>query len=123
MRATQRRHHVVAREPLPLDSTHRDMRSGGLRATIFGVSDGLVSNVSLVLGTAAAHPGAGVVRLAGLAGLVGGAFSMATGEYVSMAGQREALERELEAERTEIAESPVDERHELEAIYIERGIS
>ena len=74
----------------------------GLRAAVFGVSDGLVSNVSLVLGTAGAHPGPGVVRLAGLAGLFGGSFSMAAGEYISMRVQREAFERELHVERAEI---------------------
>src|SRR5580704_9823592 len=77
---------------------HRDLRGGGFRAAIFGVSDGLVSNVSLVLGIAGAHPGAGVIRLAGLAGLMGGAFSMMAGEYVSVSAQRELLERELDVE-------------------------
>jgi VIT1/CCC1 family predicted Fe2+/Mn2+ transporter len=102
---------------------HRDVRGGGLRASIFGLSDGLVSNVSLVLGTSAAHPGPGIVRLAGLAGLFGGAFSMAAGEYVSMRGQREALERELDVERSELAEHPMAERTELEHIYRERGVT
>lgn len=103
--------------------THRDVRGGGFRAAIFGVSDGLVSNISLVLGTAGAHPGAGVVRLAGLAGLLGGSFSMAAGEYVSMRGQQEALERELAVERDELDQHPVAERNELEAIYRRRGVS
>jgi VIT1/CCC1 family predicted Fe2+/Mn2+ transporter len=102
---------------------HRDLRGGGFRAAIFGVSDGLVSNISLVLGTAAAHPGAGVVRLAGLAGLLGGSFSMAAGEYVSMRGQQEALERELDVERGELSAHPVAEQRELEAIYRMRGVS
>jgi VIT1/CCC1 family predicted Fe2+/Mn2+ transporter len=102
---------------------HRDVRGGGLRAAIFGISDGLVSNVSLVLGTAGAHPGAGVVRLAGLAGLFGGSFSMAAGEYVSMRAQQEAYQRELEVERTELRERPEFERRELERIYMDRGIS
>ncbi|MCU1488790.1 MAG: protein of unknown function transrane [Acidimicrobiaceae bacterium] len=101
---------------------HRDVRGGGLRAAVFGVSDGLVSNVSLVLGTAGAHPGGGVVRLAGLAGLFGGAFSMAVGEYVSMQAQREALERELSIERDEIRHRPEGERRELARIYEKRGI-
>jgi VIT1/CCC1 family predicted Fe2+/Mn2+ transporter len=102
---------------------HRDVRGGGFRASIFGLSDGLVSNVSLVLGTSGAHPGPGIVRLAGLAGLFGGAFSMAAGEYVSMRGQREALERELDLERSELAEQPLAERTELEHIYRERGVT
>ncbi|MCU1493935.1 MAG: protein of unknown function transrane [Acidimicrobiaceae bacterium] len=105
------------------DHTHRDLRGGGLRAAIFGVSDGLVSNVSLVLGTAAAHPAAGVVRLAGLAGLLGGAFSMAAGEYVSMQAQREAFQRELAVEADEIRRRPESERRELEHIYVRRGIT
>jgi VIT1/CCC1 family predicted Fe2+/Mn2+ transporter len=99
------------------------MRGGGLRAAIFGLSDGLVSNVSLVLGTAGAHPGAGVVRLAGLAGLLGGSFSMAAGEYVSMSAQREAFERELAVERSELARNPNAEKHELEQIYVRRGMT
>jgi vacuolar iron transporter family protein len=102
---------------------HRDVRGGSFRAAIFGVSDGLVSNVSLVLGTAGAHAGPTVVRLAGIAGLVGGAFSMATGEYVSMAGQREVLQREIALEQREIAEHPGEERDELEHLYRLRGVS
>ncbi len=90
---------------------------------MFGVSDGLVSNVSLILGVAGANPGPGVVRLAGLAGLVAGAFSMAAGEYVSMRAQAELLERELDMERTEIQRRPDLERQELAAIYESRGIN
>jgi vacuolar iron transporter family protein len=104
------------------DHHHRDLAGGGLRAAIFGVSDGLVSNVSLVLGTAGAHVSGDVVRLAGLAGLLGGAFSMAAGEYVSMRAQREAFEHELEVERTEIRDHPESERRELEGIYVKRGV-
>jgi VIT1/CCC1 family predicted Fe2+/Mn2+ transporter len=103
--------------------SHRDVRSGSLRAAIFGFNDGLVSNVSLVLGTLGAHPGGGVVRLAGLAGLFGGSFSMAAGEYISMSGQREVFERELATEREEIKRHPESELKELEMIYIKRGIS
>jgi len=104
------------------DHTHRDLRGGGLRAAVFGANDGLVSNVSLVLGTAAAHPGAGFVRLAGLAGLLGGAFSMAAGEFVSMQTQREAFQRELAVEADEIKRRPESERYELQELYVERGI-
>jgi VIT1/CCC1 family predicted Fe2+/Mn2+ transporter len=102
---------------------HRDLRGGGFRAAIFGVSDGLVSNVSLVLGIAGAHPTTAVIRLAGLAGLMGGAFSMSAGEYVSMRGQQEALERELDLERLELHNHPDAERRELELIYLQRGVS
>lgn len=90
---------------------------------MFGISDGLVSNVSLILGVAGAHPAPGVVRLAGMAGLVAGAFSMAAGEYVSMRAQSELLERELELERIEIHRRPENERQELAAIYRDRGVA
>lgn len=108
-------------EPSP-EHHHRKIQGGAARAAVFGVSDGLVSNVSLILGVAGANPGSGVVRLAGLAGLVGGAFSMAAGEYVSMRAQTELLERELEMERTEIRRSPELERRELAALYESRGV-
>src|SRR3954453_8247875 len=85
---------------------HRDVRSGSVRAAGFGVRDGLVSNVSLILGVAGADPGAGVVRLAGLAGLIAGAVSMAAGEYVSMKAQNELLQRELDVERPELRRNP-----------------
>ena len=102
---------------------HRNIQGGAARAAVFGISDGLVSNVSLILGVAGANPAPGVVRLAGLAGLVGGAFSMAAGEYVSMKAQAELLERELELERIEINRRPESERRELAAIYRERGVA
>ncbi len=89
---------------------------------MFGVSDGLVSNVSLILGVAGASPGPGVVRLAGLAGLIAGAVSMAAGEYVSMRAQTELLERELELERTEHRRNPQVETVELSQIYESRGM-
>lgn len=102
---------------------HRNVQGGAARAAVFGISDGLVSNVSLILGVAGANPTPGVVRLAGLAGLVGGAFSMAAGEYVSMKAQTELLERELDLERIEIHRRPENERRELAAIYRERGVA
>lgn len=101
---------------------HRKVQGGAARAAVFGISDGLVSNVSLILGVAGAGPAPGVVRLAGLAGLVGGAFSMASGEYVSMKAQTELLQRELEIERVEIARRPESERRELAQLYRSRGI-
>ena len=99
------------------------MQGGAARAAIFGISDGLVSNVSLILGVAGASPAPAVVRLAGLAGLLAGAFSMAAGEYVSMRAQVELLERELEMERVEIARRPDSERRELAQIYRSRGVA
>jgi|SRR5581483_3477159 len=101
---------------------HRDVRSGSARAAVFGISDGLVSNVSLILGVAGASPGAGVVRLAGLAGLISGAVSMAAGEYVSMKAQNELLQRELDVERRELHRNPHVETVELELIYQSRGL-
>lgn len=102
---------------------HRDIRGGSLRATVFGFNDGLVSNVSLVLGTLGAHTGGTIIRLAGLAGMFGGSFSMAAGEYISMLGQREVFERELASERFELEVHPEAERDELVGIYVKRGIT
>ncbi len=105
-----------------IELRHRNVGGGGARAAVFGISDGLVTNISLVLGVAAAHTPGGVVRLAGLAGLLGGAFSMAAGEFVSMKAQRELFERELEIERSEIERYPDGERRELVSMYVARGI-
>jgi vacuolar iron transporter family protein len=104
------------------DEHHRQISDGWFRASIFGVSDGLVTNVSLLLGFAGANPGHSVVRLAGLAGMIAGGFSMGTGEYVSMRAQKELLEYEIEVERKAIAENPELERKELRAVFLERGI-
>jgi vacuolar iron transporter family protein len=101
---------------------HRDVRGGGARAAVFGVSDGLVTNVSLVLGMAGASPGGGIVRLAGVAGLVAGSFSMAAGEFLSMSAQRELMERELDIERRALSGSPRAEANELRVMYEQRGI-
>ncbi len=89
---------------------------------MFGISDGLVTNVSLVLGMAGANPGGSIVRLAGVAGLVAGSFSMAAGEYLSMTAQRELMERELEVERRALRRSPEGEAAELRGMYVKRGI-
>lgn len=101
---------------------HRDVAGGSARAAVFGVSDGLVSNVALILGVAAAGTESSNVIVAGTAGLLAGAFSMAAGEYVSMKAQAELVERELEIERQSIARQPEAETKELAAIYRERGI-
>src|SRR5579875_3095574 len=85
---------------------HRNVQGGAARAAVFGVSDGLVTNVSLILGVAGAQPGPSYICLAGLAGLLAGAFSMAAGEYVSMSAQRELLARELDVERRASSKSP-----------------
>ena len=105
---------------------HRTDKSGSVRAAVFGVSDGLVSNTALVMGFAGASlAGAienSVVLFAGLAGLLAGAFSMAAGEYVSMASQRDLFKREIDLERQELLEKPEEERLELELIYRAKGL-
>jgi VIT1/CCC1 family predicted Fe2+/Mn2+ transporter len=101
---------------------HRDISGGGARAAVFGISDGLVSNTSLVLGIAGASSASGLVRLAGLAGLFGGAFSMAAGEYISMRAQSELFQREIEIERREIERRPEGELRELVHLYETRGL-
>lgn len=101
---------------------HRDVQGGAARAAVFGISDGLLTNVSLILGVAGAGPGAGFVRLAGLAGLVAGAFSMSAGEYVSMSAQKELLEREIELERRELERHPESETRELVQTFERRGL-
>lgn len=101
---------------------HRDVAGGTQRAAIFGITDGLVTNVSLIFGFAGAHPAASVVRLAGVAGLFAGACSMASGEYLSMQAQRELFQRELEVERQALIDDPEMERRELASIYKSKGI-
>ena len=104
------------------ETWHRNDKSGALRASIFGINDGLVSNTALVMGFAGAATDNKVVLLAGLSGLLAGAFSMGAGEYISMANQREAYEREIALERDEIQFLPDDERRELELIYRAKGL-
>jgi VIT1/CCC1 family predicted Fe2+/Mn2+ transporter len=101
---------------------HRDVQGGSARAAVFGVSDGLVSNMGLILGVAGADPAPSVVRLAGLAGLISGAISMAAGEYNSMRVQSELLQRELAVEATELRRRPDLETAELAGIYEQRGL-
>jgi VIT1/CCC1 family predicted Fe2+/Mn2+ transporter len=116
----------VARARVELDVIRKHHgntgRSGSLRAAVFGVNDGLVSNFSLVLGMAGADVGSQVVILAGVAGLVAGAFSMAAGEYVSMKVQREVFEGMIDLERQEIVEDPEHEQHEVEVILRAQGV-
>lgn len=104
------------------DEHHRDIASGGFRAALFGLADGLVTNSSLILGFAGANPGHTVVRLAGIGGMVAGAFSMATGEYISVQSQKELYEYEIEVERKALEADPEEEQMELTAIFMKRGI-
>jgi VIT1/CCC1 family predicted Fe2+/Mn2+ transporter len=101
---------------------HRDVTGGWLRPAVFGVMDGLVSNVALIAGVAGGGVSPGTVALAGFAGLVGGAFSMATGEYTSVAAQSELTRAEIAIERAEIRASPAAEQRELAVLYRSRGV-
>lgn len=101
---------------------HRDVTGGWLRPTVFGVMDGLVSNTALIVGVAAGVEDSKTVVLAGVAGLAAGAFSMATGEYVSVASQTELAQAEIEVEKAEIRRVPDAEQAELAAIYRSRGV-
>ena len=112
------------RETNRREAWHRSGQSGTLRATIFGVSDGLVSNLSLVMGVAgAAESNESFILLAGLAGLLAGAFSMAAGEYISMQSQRELFERQIALERAELEAAPEEEEAELAGIYRAKGFT
>ena len=108
---------IARREPW-----HRGDRSGALRAGVFGVSDGLVSNTALVMGIAGSGASHTVILLTGTAGLLAGSFSMAAGEYVSMASQREMYQREISLEAQELEENPEEERAELVLLYRAKGL-
>jgi VIT1/CCC1 family predicted Fe2+/Mn2+ transporter len=101
---------------------HFTHRIGWLRAAVLGANDGIVSTAALVVGVAAAHSGRSAVLLAGLAGMVAGAMSMAAGEYVSVSSQADTEKADLARERKELAESPEAELHELQQIYVKRGL-
>lgn len=102
---------------------HRTDRIGWLRAAVLGANDGLLSTASLVVGVAAAHAAHSDVLVAGVAGLVAGAMSMAAGEYVSVSSQADTEQADLERERGELATDEVSERAELAAIYVGRGLT
>lgn len=102
--------------------SHLISRIGWLRAAVLGANDGIVSTASLIVGVAAASAGRSEVVIAGVAGLVAGAMSMAAGEYVSVSSQRDTEQADLARERAELARQPQFEREELARIYVERGI-
>lgn len=102
---------------------HRTAHIGWLRAAVLGANDGLISTSSLVVGIASAQTAKGPILLAGLAGLVAGAFSMAAGEYVSVSSQADTEQADLARERRELATDPVAEHAELAGIYRTRGLS
>ncbi len=101
---------------------HRGGHGGSLRAAVFGVNDGLVSNLSLIMGVAGAEAQPEFILLAGVAGLLAGAFSMAAGEYISMKAQRELFEQQIAMEKQELEMSPKEEEEELALIYQAKGI-
>jgi VIT1/CCC1 family predicted Fe2+/Mn2+ transporter len=101
---------------------HRDVSGGWLRPTVFGMMDGLVSNFSLIVGFSGGHADHHVVVLAGLAGLVAGAGSMATGEYISVQTQNESTRAELAVERHELEHNAEAELQELAESYVSRGV-
>jgi VIT1/CCC1 family predicted Fe2+/Mn2+ transporter len=101
---------------------HRSHRIGWLRAAVLGANDGIVSTASLVVGVAAAEAGHGNVLVAGVAGLVAGAMSMAAGEYVSVSSQADTENADLDKEREELATQGEQELRELAAIYVGRGL-
>jgi VIT1/CCC1 family predicted Fe2+/Mn2+ transporter len=101
---------------------HRSVAGGLARAAVFGISDGLVSNVSLVIGFAGSGVDSSLVRLAGLAGAIAGGASMAAGEWISVSAQNELVTRELEIERRELRVNTAAETHELAKMYEGHGI-
>lgn len=102
--------------------SHRDVTGGWLRPAVFGAMDGLVSNFALLAGVAAGSGDRDVIVLAGLAGLAAGAFSMAAGEYTSVASQSELAQAEIAVERAEIERRPGAEQAELAQLYVSRGL-
>lgn len=109
---------------LQIEHAHRDVIGGWLRPAVFGAMDGLVSNFALIAGVAGGTAGRGseAVVLAGLAGLAAGAFSMAAGEYTSVASQSELAAAEIEIERRELLRAPQAEQEELAQMYVGRGV-
>lgn len=120
MSDTSSLHHGAGKVPPP--DHHRDVTGGALRAGVFGAMDGLVSNFALVAGVMGAGVSTRSVTLTGLAGLAAGAFSMAVGEYTSVASQAEATQAEIEMEKLELARNPVGETAELAQIYEGYGV-
>jgi VIT1/CCC1 family predicted Fe2+/Mn2+ transporter len=108
--------------PAEIHHDHRDVTGGWLRPAVFGVMDGLVSNLSLIAGVAGGGVAAHTVALTGLAGLIAGAVSMATGEYTSVSSQAELTRAEIAIERREIAQRPDAEKSELAELYVSRGV-
>ena len=113
---------ISAPERAEVHHSHRDVTGGWLRPAVFGAMDGLISNFSLISGFAGADAARHLVILSGLGGLVAGAFSMAVGEYVSVASQRDLARAEIAIERHELRHNAAAERAELAELYISRGV-
>ena len=114
--------HLMPTSVAEVGMRHKGHGGGNLRAAVFGVNDGLVSNASLIMGVAGASATADFVVTSGVAGLLAGALSMAAGEYVSVRSQREMFEYQIGLERDELAEYPEEEAEELALIYATRGM-
>jgi vacuolar iron transporter family protein len=122
LRAMQRRGEDRPESILDLEGWHRTIYGGSLRAAVFGANDGLLSNFSLVMGIAGANAEPRFVLLAGIAGLLAGASSMAAGEFVSVQSQRELYEQQIAVERQELEMAPEEEKEELSLIYQAKGV-
>jgi VIT1/CCC1 family predicted Fe2+/Mn2+ transporter len=119
-----RRIPLLAPRPFPdPTSPHETRFSSILRPVVFGANDGLVSNLALVMGVAGANPEPGIIVLAGIAGLLAGAFSMGVGEYVSVRSQHELLDYQLAFQRHQLVHAPDHERAILDDIYVEKGFT
>jgi len=105
-----------------LEGRHRGMGGNALRAAVLGANDGLVSNLSLVMGVAGAATAPGTILITGLAGLLAGACSMAMGEWISVTTARESFQRQIDAEKTELEQVPDEEKEELALIYQAKGV-
>jgi len=115
--------HVMPTSVAQVGERHRGgVSSGNLRATVFGINDGLVSNAALVMGVAGSGAAPSIVLMTGAAGLLAGALSMAAGEYVSVRSQRDMYEYQIALEKEELAEYPEEEAEELALIYEARGM-
>lgn len=118
----KRREGVAGNELARVEGRHRNVAGNALRAAVLGANDGLCSNLALVMGVAGATSSSAAVLVAGSAGLVAGACSMALGEWISVTSSRELAEREVQIERDELAAQPEEERAELQLIYEAKGV-
>ena len=115
---------AIDERSLPAASAPHETRANSvLRPIVFGANDGLVSNLALVMGVAGATSEPGIIVLAGVAGLIAGAFSMGVGEYISVQSQRELLDYQVAFQRKQLREAPEQERAILAGLYLERGFS